>query len=192
LYTDSHLPSSASRFLPPPIRTHHNSPRHFLVTLHRYIGYIGYTGALLLPWRLFPSTHPRPSTHPERPAQRGRAASLHGLIVACRAFCSEEGACGRVEQNTLSPLRSQRRVCTSAFLPKPPRTPKELGFGGFRPSKLRLDIPFGLKTSASWRNSISDYQTFVPLVFWLTDFLFFGGRIFRQFKSRPMPPELPG
>jgi hypothetical protein len=25
-----------------------------------------------------------------------------------------------------------------------------------------------------------------------TDFLFFGGHIFRQFKSRPMPPELPG
>jgi hypothetical protein len=82
--------------------------------------------------------------------------------------------------------------CTSAFLPKPPRTPNELGFGGFRPPKLRRDTPFGLKTSASWRNGISDCRTFVPLTFGLTDFWFFGCHIFRHFKSRPMPPELPG
>jgi hypothetical protein len=35
-------------------------------------------------------------------------------------------------------------------------------------------------------------KAFVPLISGSTDFLFFGGHIFWQFKSRLMPPELPG
>ena len=80
----------------------------------------------------------------------------------------------------------------STFLPITTQTPKHLGFGVFMPFGVRRDTPFGLKMLASWRNGISDYRTFVPLIFGLTDFLFFGGHMFRQFKSILMPPELPG
>ena len=80
----------------------------------------------------------------------------------------------------------------STFLPTDSRTPKELEFGGFRPSKLRRGAPFGLKTPASWRNGISDYRTFCLQLFGLTDFLIFGDHIFRQFKSILLLRELPG
>jgi hypothetical protein len=56
------------------------------------------------------------------------------------------------------------------------------------PSKLRRDTLFGLKMPASWRKK----KASVPLISGSTDFLFFGGHVFRQFKSRLMPPELPG
>jgi hypothetical protein len=60
------------------------------------------------------------------------------------------------------------------------------------PSKLRRDTLFGLKMPASCRNEKKNQKTFVPLISGSTDFLFFGGHIFRQFKSRLMPPEFPG
>jgi hypothetical protein len=78
--------------------------------------------------------------------------------------------------------------CTSAFLPIPPQTPKNLGFKVFMPSKLR-------PRHFIWSENacvMAEKKPFVPLISGPTDFLFFGGHSFRQFKSRPMPPELPG
>jgi hypothetical protein len=79
----------------------------------------------------------------------------------------------------------------STFLPTDSRTPKELEFGGFRPSKLRRGAPFGLKTPASWRNGISDYRTLAKTLR-VNGFLLFGGNIFRQFKSILSLRVLPG
>jgi hypothetical protein len=81
--------------------------------------------------------------------------------------------------------------CTSAFLPIPPQTPKHLGFGVFMPSELRRGTLFVWSENACVMAK-KKTKTCVPLVFGLTDFLFVGGHIFRQFKSRLMPPELPG
>jgi hypothetical protein len=62
------------------------------------------------------------------------------------------------------------------------------------PFEVRQGTPFGLKMPAScvmakWHFRPPDFLT---SDIWPTDFLFFGGHMFRQFKSRPMPPELPG
>jgi hypothetical protein len=67
----------------------------------------------------------------------------------------------------------------STFLPITPQTPKELGFGGFMPFRVRRDTPFGLKMLASWRNGISDYRTFWPRIsgqriFYFSVVIFFG------------------
>jgi hypothetical protein len=60
------------------------------------------------------------------------------------------------------------------------------------PSKLRRDTLLGLKMPASWRNEKKTKKLLYLLISGPTDFLFFGGHIFRQLKSILMPPELPG
>jgi hypothetical protein len=153
----------------------------------------GLTGAMSLLWRHLATTHRRPpvrSTNPvcgpedAKPSARGLGGppGRGGTFVytGVAGLISDQHYAEYRHEIQALPLvadiahlaETRFGVCTSAFLTKPPRTPKELGFGGFRPSKLRLDIPFGLKTSASWRNGISDCRTFVPLVFGLTDFYF--------------------
>jgi hypothetical protein len=85
---------------------------------------------------------------------------------------------------------------TSTLLPITPQTPKHLGFGVIMPFRVRQDTPFGLKTPASWpmAKCEMDFSTpnFSTSDIRPTDFLIFSGHIVRQFKSRPMPPELPG
>jgi hypothetical protein len=69
----------------------------------------------------------------------------------------------------------------ATFFPTTPRTQKELGFRAFIPFRVPRCYRLGLETPASWRNGISDYRTSWLKPFGLTDF--FGGHIFRQFKS---------
>jgi hypothetical protein len=118
------------------------------------------------------------------PSPASCAAGLKSLTPHTAPRCESRAAQPTVSIAHLAETRFGFLATT--FLPKTPRTSKELGFRGFILCRVHRCYRFGLKTPASWRTGISDYRTFWLKLFGLMDFFP------RQFRCRLLLRELPG